>query len=160
RRPVELAPGQRRRHPAGGLLPGAGAVEPVLCAPRPDVRRPVPGAGAGGDDPGLHGPAVAARGDLPGHALEWAGEGARWAARPKPGSTDRTKAHGGEAMAAVRHPWRLGGLIVAAIACFGCNMLSLPFFLMTGMDPKHEPKCKLAPDDKNQEVKVVILASK
>jgi hypothetical protein len=62
-------------------------------------------------------------------------------------------------MATVRHPWRLVGLILAAVACFGCNMLSLPFFLMTGMDPKHEPKCKLAPEDKNQEVKVLILAS-
>src|SRR5262249_33563580 len=79
---------------------------------------------------------------------------------PRPEGADRTQAHGGEAMAAVRHPWRLGGLILAAVACFGCNMLSLPFFLMTGMDPKHEPKCKIAPEDKNQEVKVLILASK
>jgi hypothetical protein len=53
----------------------------------------------------------------------------------------------------------LGGLILAAAACFGCNMLSLPFFLMTGMDPKHEPRCKLAAEDKTQEVKVLILAS-
>jgi hypothetical protein len=63
-------------------------------------------------------------------------------------------------MAAPRHPWRLTALVVTAIAGFGCNMLSLPFFLMTGMDPKHEPKCKLASDDKKKpEVRVVILAS-
>jgi hypothetical protein len=54
----------------------------------------------------------------------------------------------------------VGGLIAAAVACFGCNMLSLPFFLMTGMDPKHEPKCRLSTDDKDQEVKVLVLASK
>lgn len=37
-------------------------------------------------------------------------------------------------------------------------MLSLPFFLMTGMDPKVEPKVKLAAEDKTKEVKVVVLA--
>jgi len=48
---------------------------------------------------------------------------------------------------------------VTAIAGFGCNLLSMPFFLMSGMDPQHEPKCKLASDDKKKEIKVVILAS-
>ena len=62
-------------------------------------------------------------------------------------------------MAAPRHPWRLAALVVTALAGFGCNMLSLPFFLMTGMDPKHEPKCRLASDDKKREIRVVILAS-
>jgi hypothetical protein len=46
-----------------------------------------------------------------------------------------------------------------ALAGFGCNLLSFPFFLMSGMDPKHEPKCKLASDDKHKDVRVLILAS-
>ena len=62
-------------------------------------------------------------------------------------------------MAKPRHPWRLAGLLLAAVTAFGCNVMSLPFFLMTGMDPKHEPKCKLASADKEKEVKVVILTA-
>jgi len=61
-------------------------------------------------------------------------------------------------MAAPRHPWRLAGLLLLASLGFGCNMLALPFFLMTGMDPKHEARCKLACDDKKKEVRVVIVA--
>jgi hypothetical protein len=61
-------------------------------------------------------------------------------------------------MAALRQRWRLVGLILTAVACSGCNMLALPFFLMTGMNPKHDPQCKLASEDKDKEVKVVILA--
>jgi hypothetical protein len=61
-------------------------------------------------------------------------------------------------MAAPRHPWRLAALILTATACFGCNLLSLPFFLATGMDPKHEPKCKLASTEKDKEVRLVLIA--
>jgi hypothetical protein len=54
----------------------------------------------------------------------------------------------------------LAALVVIALAGFGCNLLSFPFFLMAGMDPKHEPKCKLASDDKKKPaVRVVILTS-
>jgi hypothetical protein len=62
-------------------------------------------------------------------------------------------------MAKVRHPWRLAILLLAATTAFGCNMMSLPFFLLAGMDPKHDPKCKLAAKDKEKEVKVVVLTS-
>jgi hypothetical protein len=61
-------------------------------------------------------------------------------------------------MTAPSRHWRLAGLLLAAAVCTGCNMLSLPFFLMMGMNPKHEPPCRLASADKNKEVKVVILA--
>lgn len=62
-------------------------------------------------------------------------------------------------MATSHRPWYLAGLIVAVVLCTGCNMLSLPFFLLSGMDPKHEPQCKLASDKKEKEVRVIILAS-
>jgi hypothetical protein len=55
---------------------------------------------------------------------------------------------------------RLAGLVLmAALATTGCNMLALPFFLIPGMEPKIDPKCKLASEDKEKEVKVVLLAS-
>src|SRR5438445_85693 len=50
-------------------------------------------------------------------------------------------------------------LVLAATVCTGCNLMALPFFLMPGMEPKHDAKCKLASDEKDKEVKVVILAS-
>ena len=53
----------------------------------------------------------------------------------------------------------LAGLIAAVSLCVGCNIMALPFFLIPGMDPMHEPMCKLAPDKKGEQVKVVILAS-
>jgi hypothetical protein len=52
-----------------------------------------------------------------------------------------------------------GLMLVAALATTGCNMLALPFFLIPGMEPKIEAKCKLAAEDKEKEVKVIILAS-
>src|SRR5262245_23002127 len=61
-------------------------------------------------------------------------------------------------MAGPRHPWRLACVMLAAAIGFGCNLMSLPFFLATGMDPKHDPDCKLASSDKEKEVKVVLLA--
>lgn len=62
-------------------------------------------------------------------------------------------------MAAVRHRLYLAGLLVAATVATACNPLALPFFLMTGMNPKQEPQCKLASPDKEKEVRVVLLAS-
>ena len=50
-------------------------------------------------------------------------------------------------------------LFLAATVCTGCNLMALPFFLMPGMEHKHDAKCKLASDEKDKEVKVVILAS-
>jgi hypothetical protein len=62
-------------------------------------------------------------------------------------------------MASPRHPWLLASLILASLAGFGCNLLALPFFLMTGMDPKLPPKCRLASDDKERTVRILIMAS-
>ncbi|HLN31464.1 MAG TPA: hypothetical protein VK395_27230 [Gemmataceae bacterium] len=50
-------------------------------------------------------------------------------------------------------------LLIAAALGTGCNILALPFFLLPGMDPKYDAPCKLASDDKDKEVNVVILAS-
>ncbi len=61
-------------------------------------------------------------------------------------------------MAAAVRGGRWSGLMILAAAalCTGCNLLSLPYFLMYA-DAKHEPKCKLASEDKEREVRVVIL---
>jgi hypothetical protein len=48
-------------------------------------------------------------------------------------------------------------LLVAGLST-GCNLMAMPFFLLPGMEPKHDAKCKLASDDKEKEVRVVILA--
>jgi hypothetical protein len=53
----------------------------------------------------------------------------------------------------------LTGLVALATLCAGCNIMALPFFLIPGMEPMHEPMCKLAPGKKDDHVKVVILAS-
>lgn len=52
----------------------------------------------------------------------------------------------------------LVGLLLAAFLCMGCSLLSVPVFLLSGMNPKHEAKYKLASKDKDKEVKLVILA--
>jgi hypothetical protein len=59
-------------------------------------------------------------------------------------------------MATPRNYWLLPGFILVAVLCTGCNVLSIPFFLMMGMDPQREPECRLAAKDR--EVKVVVLA--
>jgi hypothetical protein len=53
----------------------------------------------------------------------------------------------------------MGGLFLLAAACAGCNLASLPYFLMLGSEPTVKAQCKLASDDKDKEVKVVILTS-
>ncbi len=58
-----------------------------------------------------------------------------------------------------RFKYYLAGLFLAAALCTGCNLMALPFFLMPGMEPKHEAKCRLASKDKEKEVKAVILAT-
>src|SRR5437870_941981 len=59
--------------------------------------------------------------------------------------------------------WKRFAPIVAImlIAGFsaGCNLMALPFFLLPGMENKHEAKYKLASADKEKQVRVVILAS-
>jgi hypothetical protein len=62
-------------------------------------------------------------------------------------------------MAPVWRGWLWAGLMVSAGLGTGCNVMSLPFFLIPGLEPTHEPKCRLASDDKKKEVKVLILAS-
>jgi hypothetical protein len=62
-------------------------------------------------------------------------------------------------VARTRRRW-LALLVLLAIASgAGCNMLAFPFFLLWGMNSKQPPKCKLASEDKEKEVHVVILAS-
>jgi hypothetical protein len=48
-------------------------------------------------------------------------------------------------------------LFLAVTLATGCNLMALPYFL-SASDPKFDPKCKLASDDKEKEVRVVILA--
>jgi hypothetical protein len=48
-------------------------------------------------------------------------------------------------------------LLIASLSA-GCNLMALPFFLIPG-ENKHEAKYKLASDDKEKQVRVVILAS-
>ena len=62
-------------------------------------------------------------------------------------------------MAAIGYRRALAGLLLVAVLCTGCNLLTLPFFLLPGMDPKIDPEWKLASDDKTKEVRVLILAS-
>src|SRR5262249_52467918 len=66
--------------------------------------------------------------------------------------------HGGEAMSPLRR-WLGLGLCALAVCGSGCNVLSLPFFLM-GPEPSVPPKIKrLATDDKNKRVRVAGLGS-
>jgi hypothetical protein len=67
--------------------------------------------------------------------------------------------HGGKKMAAWKYRGYLAGLLFVAVSCTGCNLMALPFFLIPGMEPKHEARCKLTPHEKDKEVKVVILSS-
>jgi hypothetical protein len=57
------------------------------------------------------------------------------------------------------HRKALGALFLAASFCTGCNIMALPFFLLPGMDPKHEAEFKLTPPEKGKEVKIMILAA-
>jgi len=51
------------------------------------------------------------------------------------------------------------GLLVMVSLCTGCNLMSLPYFLLAGMDNKQDAKCKLTPVEKGHEVKVMVLAT-
>jgi hypothetical protein len=62
-------------------------------------------------------------------------------------------------MAAWKQRGYLAGLFLAAAACIGCNVMALPFFLLPGTDPKHEPRCKLVPYDEHKDARAVILSS-
>ncbi|MFN4261599.1 MAG: hypothetical protein ACK4RK_20130 [Gemmataceae bacterium] len=54
--------------------------------------------------------------------------------------------------------WQWSALILAAaVLGAGCNPLTAMFFLFPGKDPGIPPKCKLASDDKEKEVKVLVL---
>src|SRR5437667_5646452 len=55
--------------------------------------------------------------------------------------------------------WRLrvlAGSLFLLVAGVGCNPLTLPFFVMFGVEPKSEPEFRLATPD--HEVTVLILA--
>jgi hypothetical protein len=51
------------------------------------------------------------------------------------------------------------GLLGAVLFSSGCNLAALCYFLVPGMDSKFEPPYKLAADDKDKEVRVVMLVS-
>jgi hypothetical protein len=59
--------------------------------------------------------------------------------------------------------WKHGGFVASLflLTAFvtGCNLMALPFFLLPGMEPKHEARCKLVPHDDRKEVRVLILPS-
>jgi hypothetical protein len=59
-------------------------------------------------------------------------------------------------MAAPLRRWYTGGLLLVAALGAGCNLLSIPYFLLYA-DAKHPAKCKLAANDKDKQVRVVIL---
>src|SRR5438128_4884198 len=62
-------------------------------------------------------------------------------------------------MVTLKHRGYLAGLLLVAACCTGCNLMALPFFLIPGMEPKHEARCKLVPHENEKEIKVVILSS-
>ncbi|MBL8798285.1 MAG: hypothetical protein JNM56_30605 [Planctomycetia bacterium] len=62
-------------------------------------------------------------------------------------------------MAVTSRRWQLVGLILATLACMACNPLTATYFLFVGMDPKFDPKFKLAGNDKKKPTKVVVLTS-
>src|SRR5205823_1325615 len=55
--------------------------------------------------------------------------------------------------------WFVIGVCTLAVCTAGCNVLSLPFFLM-GPEPSDPPSMKrLATDDKNKMVRVAVIAA-
>src|SRR5437588_7485894 len=67
--------------------------------------------------------------------------------------------HGGDKMKVRWNHRLIAGLMVAAMACVtGCNIMAWPYFFMPG-EHTIDPKCKLASEDKEKSVKVVILSS-
>jgi hypothetical protein len=61
-------------------------------------------------------------------------------------------------MAASWRRWRLPGLIVAVVLATGCNLTSLPYFLLFGNDNRYPPECPVF-DKPKKEIKVLLLAS-
>jgi len=66
-------------------------------------------------------------------------------------------------MTAPSNRWWLAGLLLAALACgAGCDIVTMPYFIFNrwlGKDSKQPPELmQLASEDKDKEVKVVILA--
>jgi hypothetical protein len=61
-------------------------------------------------------------------------------------------------MAAFLRRWRLPGLIVFLLVTCGCDLVSLPYFLLFGYDNRNPPDCPVFEAPK-QEIKVAILTS-
>lgn len=63
--------------------------------------------------------------------------------------------------AQTKQRWLLAGLITLAFCATACNPLTIPYFLMVGLDPKVDPDCSLKEKAKESKegLKVVILAS-
>jgi hypothetical protein len=61
-------------------------------------------------------------------------------------------------MSAPARRWQwVGLLLLGTVAwCTGCNLLALPYFLLD-TDANHPAKCKLASEDHEKEVRIVIL---
>jgi hypothetical protein len=62
-------------------------------------------------------------------------------------------------MATFRRRGAWMGVLLGAALCSGCNVLAMPFFLLPGMEPKVAARYKIAPKEKDKEVRVIILAS-
>jgi hypothetical protein len=61
-------------------------------------------------------------------------------------------------MAAFLRRWRLAGLVTFAVVTCGCNLISLPYFLLFGTDNRNPPECRVF-DAPKEEIKVAILTS-
>src|SRR5262249_21214898 len=141
RRRRELLAGQRRRHAAGGVLPGLHPLGAVLRRAGAAPVHRVPGAGADAAGDRLPFPDAAALGGRAGAddlgltvgGLRSAGtRGAGPAAVPadeKPSTINQTFFHGGEAMATrSERCGRVAALVLAAVVLgLGCNPLSIAY---------------------------------
>jgi hypothetical protein len=61
-------------------------------------------------------------------------------------------------MATIGRRTILAAALLVAITSTGCNLLALPFFVFPNLS-NEKPKCKLASDDKDKEVRILILTS-
>jgi hypothetical protein len=60
-------------------------------------------------------------------------------------------------MTALKRGLHLAVLLVVSVLAAGCNLMAMPYFLLSE-EPKQDAQCKLASEDKNKEVRVVIMA--
>jgi len=61
-------------------------------------------------------------------------------------------------MAAYLRRWRLAGLVATVVMVCGCNLISLPYFLLFGYDDRYEPACAVF-DKPKEQIKVLLVAA-